>query len=465
MLKKLKQKQIIRLLKTWPLERIEEETEKKLLLAVKNISRRVPFYRNFFEKIGLDPQKINTLKEFKEKVPIFKKEDIFSDFINIEELIPGGLDNFNYILLSSGHSGHFSFGLSNLRETKETNFLLEALLDYNFKISKRKTLLINALAWGVKISPGKLILVDTGPRIDSLCYLLKTFSPKFEQSIILAEGTFIKNALEEAKNSGINLRNLKINLILGGTFLPESLREYLGSLLDLAIDKNPHQLIVSSLGISEFGLNIFHETYNTIRLRRRCLKEEELRRLLFLKEIPFYPSIFLHYPRAFYVEEIAQKIVITSLRRETGLFLLRYNTQDKGYLIDFKTLKDILEKTHHQELQPEFRLPLVIVYGRDTPLSLKDRVIFPTQIQEIIYDRELAYLTTGYFYLSSEGNRLRVELQLKKDITPHLEIKKKFERKILGVLNIEGEILLYRYRDFPYGMDIDYLRKFKYLSS
>ncbi len=60
-----------------------------------------------------------------------------------------------------------------------------------------------------------------------------------------------------------------------------------------------------------------------------------------------------------------------------------------------------------------------------------------------------------------KGNEGKIEIQLKKGVTQTEDLKVKFTNALLKYVDADLEIKLYHYQDFPYGMELDYERKFK----
>ncbi|HBR15641.1 MAG TPA: hypothetical protein DD723_08935 [Candidatus Omnitrophica bacterium] len=422
-------------------------------------------YRKILENEGFHGHKITDIDAFKTHVPVIDKNKLFHPLNNIDTR--DLLGDVRSILLSSGSSGTFSFGLATAPEINASARFLEVLLNHFYHTLEEKTLIINCLS--VKLPALNLAAAEIGPRSDSLLYILNTLAPRFSQTIIIGDNYFIKNALEEYsshKNSPAS--SLRIHLILGGVYLPENLRGHLYHLLH--IDENDPQTgsILSSMGISEFGLNLFFESPETARLRRLAQNEPTLRENLLDSTCPPYlPMFFNYFPQAYFMEELEQKIVITSLNPKSQLPLVRYNTQDTGKLLAYEDLKEKLEGFKDQDrndLLPPFKSPLVLMYGKAEGLNINGAIIYPQLIQEGIYqDFEAASQTTGNFRLSANDGQADIKIQLKKGLPINEALINKFQKTALRYLHKDISVTLSPYQDFPYGMELDYERKFKYV--
>ena len=97
-------------------------------------------------------------------------------------------------------------------------------------------------------------------------------------------------------------------------------------------------------------------------------------------------------------------------------------------------------------------------------MTLNSDSIFPEEVKQGLYsDFNVAALTTGYFKISKESNIFLIEVQLKKGVENTFEIEEAF-RKAIGIyLKPKFRLKLYYYEKFPYGMELDYERKFKHI--
>jgi phenylacetate-CoA ligase len=464
-LKKFKHQKIIQSLKALDPAELLRASEKKALGALKE-AKKNPAYLEFFKSHPSLPPAVDDITTFKRSVPLMDKHVLFDskEISSTAILKDAPLNGIQSILLSSGYTGTFSFGLQTSHGQKHSTQFLEVLLDYYFQTLDKRTLIINSLAQAVKLPSLSATVVEIGPRIDSLVYVLKKIVPQFEQTIIIGDNYFIKNGLEEGLKNGINYRQSKIHLILGGVYLPENLRTYLASLLKIDLNDPESGMILSSMGISEFGLNLFFESQETIALRRLAKDNASLKKTL-LGESPYLPMFFNYFPQGFYLEEIREDIVITNLEDNRYLPLIRYNTKDKGKIIGYPHLQEILKKAQAPELTPPFKSPLVLISGKEEFIEINGQKIYPQIIQDYLYSQpDLAFKTTGYFRLSKDENgQGKIEMQIKQGETLPEETKIKFRQTLLDPLNIDIPIALFPYHAFPYSMELDYERKFKYL--
>ena len=97
-------------LSTMDPEKIIAIGEYNLLRAFHRAAEKVPAYRKLLSERGVDPRKITTVEEFKDKVPFIDKERVFLKNELRDICVGGNLDDICSFYSSSGHSGVFSFG-------------------------------------------------------------------------------------------------------------------------------------------------------------------------------------------------------------------------------------------------------------------------------------------------------------------------------------------------------------------
>ena len=81
--------------------------------------------------------------------------------------------------------------------------------------------------------------------------------------------------------------------------------------------------------------------------------------------------------------------------------------------------------------------------------------------QGLYSDFEISSKTTGYFRISKDADRIKLEIQLKQGIMPNPDLTKQFTDACSQFADAEFNTVLYAYREFPYSVGLDYERKFK----
>jgi len=466
--RKIKRKRIIKFLTSTSPQKIEKIGEKLLIPAFRRAAKKVPAYSKILKERGINYEEVKNVESFKRLVPVIDKKDTFQRF-EIEELCVGGtLKEMKLAMSSSGFSGVYAFGINTYKNYKMIAQSIDTALDYTFNISEKETFLVNCIPMGVKVHTS-LKLAETSVRSDMALAIIKKFSPKFEQTLIVSDPHFLKKLIEEGNEMKINWKKLKVSLIFGEDWFSESFRDYMAELINLDLNNPQGRLIGATMGIAELDLNLFHESWHTILMRKKIQENEDLRRELF-KDAKVAPIIFHYYPHRIFLEALPEEseekeLVFSMLSPYMLIPLMRYNSKDKGKIFSYMRIKDTLSKYKLSHLLPELKLPLVAVEGRRNRFVEKDgKRLYPEEVKQGLYeDFEVASTTTGYFRLSKENNSPKLEIQLKKGIRATHTLKEKFKKALLKYSEIDIPVILYHYQDFPYAMELDYEKKFRHL--
>lgn len=449
-------------------QRLEEFGRKNLLPAFQRAANNVPSYKKILQEHGVDPRSIIDIAMFKKFVPIIDKHSTFSRF-EIEELCVGGsLEKMKLAMSSSGFSGAFSFGINTPRNYRDTARSIDTALEYIFHIDKKKTFLVNCIPMGVKVTTS-LKLAETSVRADMALSIIKKFSSKFEQTLVVSDPHFIKKIIEDGIKEGVDWKKINASFIFGEDWFSESFRSYLARLIDLDLNRPDGRFIGATMGIAELDLNLFHESIHSSRLRRLAQDDVNFREALFGKNIRACPILFHYYPHRIFLEALPQdrtekELVFSMLSQQMLIPLLRYNSKDRGDIIPYNTLKEILDRTGHVDLLPELKLPLVWVGGRnDRFLEVNGKRIFPEDIKQGLYeDFSVAAETTGYFRLNKASHIL--EVQLNPGIIVTEDLKSRFLKALFKYCETDLPLVVYPYQDFPHSMVLDYERKFLHVA-
>ncbi len=438
--------------------------EKHLIPAFKRAATKMPAYATLLRENNVNHEEIKTVEDFTENIPIFSKNDFFADTPINELCINKDIYSMKLAMSSSGFSGVYSFGINTKQNQDNIAFSIDTSLEYLFKISKQKTFLVNCVPMGVKI-PTSLPIAETSIRSDMALAIIKKFSPFYEQFIIVSDPHFLKKIIEDGIEQGIDWKKMMINLIAGEDWFSESFRLYLSELVGIDIAHPEKGFFAATMGIAELDLNLFHDSIDTIRLRQELQNNTSLKHKLFGKGINITPLIFHYFPHRVFLETTNNdELVFTMLSQQFLIPLIRYNSQDQGYIRSYEFIKKVLTEEGYPHLIPELKLPLVAVAGRKGRwLSVKGKIVTPEEIKEGLYsDFEVAFLTTGYFKLSQKSvNDGKIEIQLKEGVKQTEDLKAKFTNALLKYVDADLEIQFYHYHDFPYGMVLDYESKFK----
>ena len=434
----------------------------KLIKAFRNAARKVPAYKAILKNNGINSSEITDLKTFVENVPVITKNDFFVPFDSESWCRRGMFDKTRYFMSSSGN---YAFG-AETHNIKKSVQGVDFTLDYLFNTSRKKTFLINCVPMGVHIKTS-LALAETSVRSDMVLTMARKIAPKFDQTIIVGDPHFIKKVIEEGVDAGIHWDRLNVSLICGQDWFPESFRQYIGHLINLDIYTDPGRLIMATMGMTELGLNIFHETFDTIRLRNEAQRNLQFKNEICSTDIMAAPFIFHYYPQKSYIEEYRHAdgdttFLFSVTDNKAVIPLFRYDSGDSGRLLSYDDFQETLNHCGLADMRPRLKLPLAMLSGRKNNfITTKDSKIFPEDIKLALYeDFETASKTTGYFRISLQDESPLIEIQMKPGIDCNNTIRTRVAGTILKYVNADLEVRCYPYRDYPYGMELSYEYKF-----
>ena len=332
-------KEFLRFLRETPADDLGRLGEAAAVEAFHRVAETVPFYARLLREVGVDPSAVTSISDFRAAVPLLDKR-IFATQEIADLCVGGDLGDVRGILTSSGFGASgFSFGVSTAANLAEMPKWIDGGLEYLFEVDEKKTLLINCLSMGVRVTSKAVAVAETSAREDVVCAIVRKFAARFDQILILGDPSFVKKVIEDGTDLfGIDWTRLNLHLIIGGEPIAENYRSYMAGLLGIVDLEDPQcRLIASSMGVAELDLNIFHETRETIRIRRFAHRNAAFRKSLF-GNIAFCPMLFVSYPLRCFVEDVPatggrRELVVSMLSPDLKIPLLRYRTGDLGVAI------------------------------------------------------------------------------------------------------------------------------------
>jgi len=450
-------------------DELRRQSERRLLGTFRIAAARVPTYRDLLRARGVVPEAISSLAEFADHVPILDKDSLFRNR-PVRDLCTGGrLAEAGAFHASSGASGTFSYGAKSRAQVRAAPLGVEFLLQSYFRALEKKTLLVNGLPMGVKIAARSIPVADTSVRWDVVIALLKALKDDFDQFILVGEQLFLKRVLEEGRVAGVPWGELVIHVVTGGEFVAENTRRYFQHILRADPARPEEGLVVLNMGLSELALSIFRDHPQLIRIRQLAQRDDGLRRALFGNGATGCPEILQYDPRQTYLETVpgadgSDRLVVSVLDRARMLPMIRYNTGDRVRLLDYDSLAALLRQRGLAHLVPPCRLPVGIIWGKDEGIDLPDgRHIRVAEVKEALYsDIELAATVTGNFRLVRDEAGVTLLVQANPRVIPTPAIEQGLGRCVAGLAG-PINLRLLSYGNFPYGMDVDYERKPRYL--
>jgi len=443
------------------------ETEARVLSEFRRAATDVPAYRTLLQEQGVRAADVRDLAAFSRLCPLLSKRNTFDRFRLQEMSVGGRLADLADVLTSSGHGGRFSFGVVTRQQAAASTDFLDRALDDAFGIAARKTLAINCLPMGVVFASNLMTVATTSVREDMAVALLEAFGDQYEQLLLVGDPLFMKRFTDHARERGIDWSRYRVNAIIGEEMFGPHFRGYLAASLGLTVGQPGGGYVMSSFGVGELGLHLLYETPATIELRRAACSNPSFARDLFgarLGDEMLLPMVFTFDPLRTFIEvdgidrDGYGRMTTTMLEPERTVPLLRYQTGDIVRLLDRAQVVGAARR--HGVSLDSAMLPsaLIALRGRDT-----DRL--PNNSEAGVYkdalfaDHRTARRMSGAFRLEIDGDRCTMHVQLTAGHAPHVSIEEAILRALPPRLR-PSRLVLWRYAEFPFGMTLDYNRKF-----
>ncbi len=449
--------------------RLVELGERRALGAFRWAAARVPAYQELLAEGGVSPRDIRTLADLTERCPVLTKETTFGRFSLHQLCQPGALDQLATVVTSSGHGGRLAFGLSTWAQAGRGRRDIDLALEHAFAVDSHRTLLINCLPMGVRFSSDVVTVAEVSVREDMALALASNFGPYYDQIILVGDPLFLKRLCDTARDQGLDWGAMRVNVVIGEEPFGENFRGYLATRLGVDLESESGGLIGASMGVGELGLNLFHETRETIALRRRAARDPALARLLFgpaeLSGAP--PMLFVYNPLRVFVETLGAdgggfgRLTVTLVESSAPLPLVRYQTGDLARRIAVDPGAEIGKLLG--AAAESLALPLIAVAGPEADRLPDGRTV--TDYKDALYiDHEVADALSGAFRLEWDEGGPRLHLQLRQGAAEAADLRARLGQLLPGELAPEA-LVVWPFEAFPFGMTLDYERKFDYLPS
>ncbi|MFH1022775.1 MAG: hypothetical protein V1809_05250 [Planctomycetota bacterium] len=421
----LERRGIGRFLETCDPDALEAEGRRLTLAAFQRAAKRVPAYRELLGKEGVAPESVTTLEDFRRRVPITGKHNTFATFPIDRLCVDGDPGDLASVVTSSGHSGIFAFGLTGRSETAADTRAVDFALDYHFAAGSRRTLLVNVLPMGVKVSSRLCTVADVSVREDMALGIIKALGPRYDQIILLGDPNFIKLLLEEGRDHyGIDWRHILLHVVVGEEYVSETWRTYIAGLIGSADPSDRDEgMVAFTMGAAEIGLNFLTESADIIRLRRGIVENQPLRDCLACLGNPCTPMIYQYNPLSTHIEEMLlgtsgrfRHLLVTTIDPDRRLPLIRYRLGDMGRIFPYSEFCRRLEEFGAGDLRPRLRLPVAVVLGRNEFIRATRAAsgMTPNFLKDALYrDPQVAGAATGNFRMSLREGRILVEVQIR----------------------------------------------------
>lgn len=398
--------------------------------------KTVEAYRKFininggFPRINLNSQLLPDLSV----IPETDKENYVKKYSNEQRVVGGVLPQKGVMIdESSGSSGHPTSWVRGSFERVMTKRMIQ--LGFHKSQQEERAFVINAFALGawatglnVSISLSDItILKSTGPDIDKIIHTLEEFGPKYDY-IVMGYPPFLKTLADDKR---IDWEKYSVSCAYGGEGISESLRDYL---------LKKFKRVIGSYGASDLEINMAAENDFTIALRRLILTNAKVRDRLIKKEYGVTPMIFQYNPLVYYIEtNNIGEMVVTLTRPYNIAPKIRYNIHDRGTVMPYKRIRQILESLgvweDFKKTNP-LHLPLLFFYGRsDMSVDYYGANVTPDGVREVLYkNQKLSKHMNTFKLLSVEDSNHN------KNMIIQIELTEGSDTKMIDKASIEEQV-------------------------
>ena len=442
------------------------ETEARLLTEFRRAASGVPAYRALLEEHGVRAEHVTDLTSFSRLCPLLSKRNTFDRFPLDQLSVGGALLDVADVLTSSGHGGRFSFGVISRKQVSANAELMDRAFDDAFGVKTRKTLTINCLPMGVVFSSHCMTVATTSVREDMALALVETFGHHYEQIVLCGDPLFMKRFTDYARERGADWSRHRVNIMMGEEIFGEHFRGYLAACVGLNLDRPEQGYIASSFGVGELGLHLCYETRATIGLRRASLGNPAFARDLLRAHsddgAPL-PMLFTFNPLRTFIEVVDPDshgygaLTTSMLDPDRTVPFLRYQTGDVVRLLDHAHVTKVARR-HGVAIAADLPQALIALRGRaKEALPNGSHVGF---YKDALYvDHRIARLLTGAFRTTFSAEQCTMHVQLVSGQIPDVSIEQGILRGMPPQIRPE-RLVLWPYARFPFGMGLDYERKF-----
>ena len=270
----------------------------------------------------------------------------------------------------------------------------------------------------------------------------------------------MKRLTDHASEQGLDWSQYRVNAIVGEEVFGEHFRSYIGQCLGTS-------RILSSFGVAELGLHLCYESAATLGVARAAAGSHALATDLFGQAPGSCPPMVLTFnPERTFIEILDADadgygdLTISMLEPSREIPLLRYRTGDVARFLDRDEVGATLRQ--HGVATGELPAPLLALRGRRRE-ALPNGTRVGVYKDALSANPELARRFTGATRLVFADGRFTMHVQLIRGQRP----APVFERGVLQELAPDvrpSRLVLWPYRQFPFGMELDYERKFTYFA-
>ena len=429
---------------------LEKKGQKEALKVFQDAASRVPAYKDFLKKNGVNPKSVKSFSDF-QKLPLVDKDNYLRKYPTRELMWDGSEFNGDLISVSSGSTGEPYFWLRDHSQQEEAADFFYDMYKNNFGADEIPTLLVVCFSMGIWIAGSyttlggilanqkglKLNIITPALDVSDALAVIKRLAKNYKQLILAGYPPFLKHRVDKGAEEGLDWTKLNIGYTPAGEVIGEELRDYF--LKRGTAYKDPSK-VTSIYGTVDAGI-VAYESPLSVLLRRMIYKQNQQENY-FGRQV--LPTLAQYDPRRRFIEIIDGSIVFTS---RTGIPLVRYNIKDLGGKVT--RLEDLVpDDDKFQSMMKKKGLaiktwsrPFIYVHGRsDFAASLYAVLIYPENIKKALFKEEVTHYLTGRFVMSVKHKKnldqyLEIVVELRKEIKPGKEVMQHVQHAIAETLD------------------------------
>jgi phenylacetate-CoA ligase len=440
-------------------ERSVSRASDRALALFAEVSERVPAYRAFLAKHGVDARAVRTPSDFS-RVPPTSKEDYQRAHPLAALCRDGKLAACDFVAVSSGSTGEPAIWPRFVSDELGTAWRFEQVLADAFGAGERRTLGVVCFALGswvggmyttaacrhLAAKGYPLTLVTPGSQRAEILRVVRALAPSFEQTVLFGYPPFLKDVIDAGRADGLDWRAFDVRLVTAGEVFSESWRSLV---CERAGATDPPRHSASLYGTADGGV-LANETPLSITIRRFLASRPDAARELFGEAR--MPTLCQYDPCHRFFEEDEKELLFTG---DGGAPLVRYRILDRGGVVQHAAMLEFLRNHGFDPRQGlaarEARaLPFVFVFGRGSfALSFYGANVYPETVSVGLERPDLAAHVTGKFVLElaatgDENSELLLTVELAAHATESAELALALGRSVRAELErSNGEFLAY----------------------
>jgi phenylacetate-CoA ligase len=410
--------------------------ERAVLDLFHRVVQRVPAYRDFLRRHGVDPDGIATLADFR-RLPLVTKENYQRHYPLAEMCRDGRIEDCDVVAVSSGSTGRPTYWPRSLVDELETNARFEQIFHDGFGADERSTLAVVCFPMGTWVgglytaaccrnlgAKGyPITVVAPGNDREEILRVVPELAPSFEQTVLLGYPPFLKDVIDTGISRGMDWSSMDIKLVMAGEVFSEDWRSLVGSRAGMR--RSAHDS-AALYGTADSGV-LGNETPLSVSIRRFLAGNPEAAHTLFGESR--LPTLVQYDPRSRFFETHDGTLLFTA---DGGVPLIRYHIADEGGLIEHREMLEFCAEYGFDPLAelgggrgaPE--LPFVYVFGRSHfTVSFFGANVYPENVSAGLEQPSVSPWVTGKFVLEviedADRNRqlaVAVELAPGEDAAP-----------------------------------------------